>query len=160
MCDRCGCRDLTPVAKLMDEHDRLRELSHQIRRALAAGDGAARRRFDELLAVLGPHLAREEGALFPLLQRDDAVAARVTELAAEHATLYDAVDDLEDRPPDATLGLFPGWADAVVDVLVHLDQHMFKEDFGLFPAALASLEWADWDAGGPLAGRPHAGGHG
>lgn len=26
-----------------------------------------------------------------------------------------------------------------------LDQHIFKEGFGPFPAALASLDWADWD---------------
>ena len=40
MCDHCGCRDLTPVARLMAEHDRLRELSGLISRALTAGQPA------------------------------------------------------------------------------------------------------------------------
>jgi hypothetical protein len=31
-------------------------------------------------------------------------------------------------------------------VLHELDEHMYKEDFGLFPAALATLDGADWDA--------------
>jgi hypothetical protein len=34
----------------------------------------------------------------------------------------------------------------VLRVLHELDEHMFKEDFGLFPAALATLDGADWDA--------------
>ena len=41
MCDHCGCRDLTSVGRLMDEHDRLRELSEHVRRHLTAGDEAA-----------------------------------------------------------------------------------------------------------------------
>ncbi|WP_157943906.1 hypothetical protein [Blastococcus atacamensis] len=48
----------------MNEHDRLRELSGHIRSHLAAGDDdAARAHFDEVLVVLGPHVAKEEGAL-------------------------------------------------------------------------------------------------
>jgi hypothetical protein len=63
-------------------------------------------------------------------------------LQDEHAGLYDAVDDLDDtRATDAE-----GWRRGVVAVLHDLDQHMFKEDYGLFPAALATLDGADWDA--------------
>ena len=59
MCDHWGCRDLTPVAGLMAEHDRLRELSGLIERALAAGeDAAAHRLLDDLLVVLEPHVAK------------------------------------------------------------------------------------------------------
>ena len=60
MCDHCGCRALTPVATLMSEHDRLRELIGHIRGHLAAGDdAAARAHFEEVLVVLGPHVAKE-----------------------------------------------------------------------------------------------------
>ena len=141
MCDHCGCRDLTPVARLMDEHDRLRELSDHIRRHLAVGDDAAARlHFQELLVVLGPHVIREEGVLFPMLRRsDDELAAHVGVLEGEHADLYDQVDDLDDTGTQA-------WRDGVVHVLDELSEHMYKEDFGLFPAALATLDGADWDA--------------
>lgn len=140
MCDHCGCRDLTPVARLMAEHDRLRELTAFIRQDLAAGrDDAARGHLRELLLVLGPHVVREEGRLFPRLRRYDELAEHVAGLAAEHAALYDAVDDLDE------LADREGWRAGVQRILDDLGGHMFKEDFGLFPAALATLDGADWD---------------
>lgn len=124
----------------MDEHDRLRQLGDRVVRALASDDEAsARRSFAALLVVLGPHVAKEEGALFPLLHRSDELAAHVELLEGEHAGLYDAVDDLDDMPAAA-------WRDGVLRVLRDLDAHMVKEDFGLFPAALATLDGTDWDA--------------
>jgi iron-sulfur cluster repair protein YtfE (RIC family) len=145
MCDHCGCRDLTPIAALMSEHDRLRELTGHIRRHLAAGDdAAARAHFEELLLVLGPHVAKEEGALFPVLRRDDDLADHVTVLEGEHAGLYDDVDEL-DEAAASSVGPQP-WRDGVLRLLHDLDEHMYKEDFGLFPAALASLSGAEWDA--------------
>jgi iron-sulfur cluster repair protein YtfE (RIC family) len=129
----------------MDEHDRLRELTDHIRRHLAAGDEpAAREHFQELLVVLGPHVAKEEGTLFPMLRRSDELAEHVGVLEGEHAGLYDDVDDLDDAAaaPDGA----QRWRDGVLRVLEDLDRHMFKEDFGLFPAALATLDGADWDA--------------
>lgn len=143
MCDHCGCRRLTPVARLMDEHDRLRELTGSLRRCLATGDDpAARATFAELLRVLAPHVAAEEGGLFPALRREGSLAEHVAVLAGEHAGLYDAVDDLDDVPEDAV----PAWRDGVLRLLHDLDVHMYKEDFGLFPAALATLDGSDWDA--------------
>ncbi len=141
MCDHCGCRVLTPVARLMDEHDRLRALGDRIRRLLASGDeSAARAVFADLLIVLGPHVAREETALFPMLRRDPELTDHVRLLEGEHAGLYDDVDDLDD------LVATPAWRAGVLAVLHDLDEHMYKEDFGLFPAALASLSGDDWDA--------------
>ena len=143
MCDHCGCRDLTTVGRLMDEHDRLRELGEHVRRHLAAGEDAdARAHLEELLTVLGPHVAKEENALFPLLRQVDELAAHVTLLEAEHADLFDAVDDLDDVPAAAP----PTWRESVLQILRELDGHIYKEDFGLFPAALASLDGDDWDA--------------
>ena len=141
MCDHCGCRQLTPVARLMDEHDELRELTGRIRGRLAVGDDAhARIDVEALLLILGPHVAREEGALFPLLRRDGALADHVAVLEGEHADLFDAVDDLDD------VSSGPTWRDGVLQLLHELGEHMFKEDFGLFPAALATLDGTDWDA--------------
>jgi len=124
----------------MDEHDTLRALSEHIRHHLAAGDdGEARRHLDDLLAVLGPHVAEEEGALFPMLRRSDELVRHVAVLETEHADLYDAVDDLDDASAQR-------WREGVLRVLSELSEHMYKEDFGLFPAALATLDGADWDA--------------
>lgn len=143
MCDHCGCRQLTPVARLMAEHDRLRELTGQIRSALADGrDAAAGHHFTELLTVLGPHVAEEEGALFPALRREPEVADHVQQLESEHAQFYDALDELDDAySPTGSAA----WRDGVLRLLADLDEHLFKEDFGLFPAALALLDGADWD---------------
>ena len=141
MCDHCGCRQLTPIARLMDEHDELRMLTSHIRAHLAVGDDTgARSDFDGLLLLLGPHVAREEGALFPMLRRDSSLTDHVAVLEGEHAGLFDAVDDLDDVSPG------PGWRDGVLQLLHELGEHMFKEDFGLFPAALATLDGSDWDA--------------
>jgi len=141
MCDHCGCRDLTPVAALMGEHDRLRELTGLIRSDLAAGDdGAARILLEAMLVVLGPHVAKEEGSLFPMLRREASLTDHVEVLEDEHAGLYDAVDDLDD------VTSADRWRDGVLTLLRELGEHMYKEDFGLFPAALATLDGADWDA--------------
>nr|WP_269801752.1 hemerythrin domain-containing protein [Blastococcus atacamensis] len=145
MCDHCGCRDLTPVRRLMDEHDRLRELSDVVRRALAADDlPRAQTGFRMLLEVLGPHVAKEEKALFPRLAEVAELADHVAVLEGEHADLFDAVDRLDDLAGGS--GFAEQWADGVQRALHELDEHMFKEDFGLFPAALATLDGADWDA--------------
>lgn len=142
MCDHCGCRDLTPIAALMGEHDRLRELTGLIRSELAAGDDAAAGTLlEEVLVVLGPHVAKEEGSLFPMLRREGSLTEHVQVLEDEHAGLYDAVDDLDDLPASA----LAAWRDGVLRVLADLDEHMYKEDFGLFPAALATLDGTDWD---------------
>jgi hemerythrin-like domain-containing protein len=142
MCDHCGCRDLTTVSALMDEHDRLRELIGMVRAALAAGDDAAARALvQEALVVLGPHVATEEGALFPALRREGSLAGHIDVLESEHAGLYDDLDELDDLPA----GAVQRWRDGVLAVLHDLDEHMYKEDFGLFPAALATLDGAEWD---------------
>jgi hemerythrin-like domain-containing protein len=144
VCDHCGCRDLTPIAALMSEHDRLRELTGHIRSHLAAGDdAAARTHFQDVLVVLAPHVSKEEGFLFPMLAREAELAEHVSVLQGEHADLYDAVDDLDDGVGDRAA---QAWRDGVLRILDELGEHMFKEDFGLFPAALATLDGADWDA--------------
>jgi iron-sulfur cluster repair protein YtfE (RIC family) len=128
----------------MSEHDRLRELTGHIRGHLAAGDDvAARAHFQEVLVVLAPHVAKEEGFLFPMLAREAELAEHVSVLQGEHADLYDAVDDLDDTAGEVAT---QAWRNGVLRILDELGDHMFKEDFGLFPAALATVDGADWDA--------------
>jgi iron-sulfur cluster repair protein YtfE (RIC family) len=124
----------------MDEHDRLRELGEHVRRHLAAGDDTgARAHFADLLVVLGPHAATEERSPFPMLRESEELADHVDVLEGEHAGLYDDVDELDDATVET-------WRAGVLRLLRDLAEHMYKEDFGLFPAALATLDGAQWDA--------------
>ncbi len=38
MCEYCGCRDIAPIAALMDEHLELEKIAGRVRRAIAEGD--------------------------------------------------------------------------------------------------------------------------
>ena len=49
------------------------------------------------------------------------------------------MDDLDDSAAS-------DWRDGVLRVLHDLDARMFKEDFGPFPAAIATLAGDEWDA--------------
>lgn len=40
----------------------------------------------------------------------------------------------------------PGWPGRLAEALDVLREHIFKEQDGVFPAALATLSTADWDA--------------
>lgn len=137
MCDHCGCRDLTPIATLMDEHDVIGALADDVRRALAAGDRVtAARQLDALTAVLEPHVRWEERGLFAELRAAGEFVDHVEVLEAEHASL-DA--DLARMPADEG-----GWERVVRHLLADLDAHIYKENFGLFPGALAALDGDAW----------------
>jgi hemerythrin-like domain-containing protein len=139
MCDHCGCRKLPSIARLMDEHDSLRELAGQIRRSLDTGDEPAARLLLAIAAgVLGPHVAKEEQALFPRLRADQSLADHVDALEREHTGLHAALASLDEPGHD--------WAAETLALLDVLREHIYKEDFGLFPAALVTLDGADWDA--------------
>ena len=141
MCDHCGCRDLTPVAAA-DGRARPAARAHRAHpRALAAGDDvAARAHLEEILVVLGPHVAKEEGVLFPMLaasERSGRPRARPRGRARRA---------LRRRRRSGRRGCRRRGRTASCRLLHDLDEHMYKEDFGLFPAALATLDGSDWDA--------------
>ena len=50
------------------------------------------------------------------------------------------------RTPSRQRCTAPAWQEGVRRLLHELDEHMYKEDFGLFPAAIATLDGSDWDA--------------
>lgn len=138
MCDHCGCRQGV-IGALMDQHEAITALGSQVRRHLENGDqAAARRDFDELLAVLEPHLAWEEVGLFPRLAGQGDFAAEVEALEAEHVSVHQRVWSAPDDPA--------GWAAAITGVLDDLDAHIYRENFGLFPAAISVLTGEDWTA--------------
>lgn len=139
MCEYCGCQALTPIEELTREHELVLSLISEVRAARADGD--VLRMADlarQVAAVLGPHTQVEEHGLFPVLAPD--FPGQIAILQAEHRCI-DAVLG------EASAGLpgDPGWPERLTRTLAVLREHIFKEQDGVFPAALASLRTSDWE---------------
>lgn len=134
MCDHCGCREITPIGRLMAEHEDLLRLAGEARAALRAGDEAtARAVIADLAALLHPHTEAEERGLFAVMGRRAEFAGHIAGLEAEHAGLA------------ARLAGPLGRAE-ITGICDRLSDHIQAEEYGLFPAALASLSGDDWEA--------------
>lgn len=139
MCEYCGCQALKAIAQLTDEHDLLVELAGEVSRALRSGDfDLAADRTRRMAAVLEPHTAVEEGALFPAMAQD--FGDHVDDLIDEHRLIDRVLGESRRRTPDD-----PGWPDRLAEVLHLLREHILKEQDGVFPAALAVLDNEQWD---------------
>jgi hemerythrin-like domain-containing protein len=147
MCEYCGCQQNDVIAELTAEHDRLRELGHDLAAAVNAADlPMAGRLAAHMLTVLGPHTEVEEAALFPALDED--FGDHLAVLVAEHRAIDTALSGLAAGKPQ------PGWQQRTKLILGDLFDHILKEQDGVFPAALATLTSAEWDA--VAAARLHA----
>jgi Hemerythrin HHE cation binding domain. len=140
MCEYCGCQSLTPIGELTREHDMAVELIGDARAAHRRGDieamaVAARR----ITATLGPHTRVEEDGLFPALAGD--FPEQMAALTAEHRVVEAVLTEADQGTPTD-----PTWPDRLIDALALLRRHMLKEQDGVFPAALASLGVAEWEA--------------
>lgn len=139
MCEYCGCQALEAIAALTAEHDVVVNLAGQVRRALQAGDlGVAADRARAVAAVLTPHTATEEGALFPAMAGE--FGEHVRGLLDEHRLIEGVLaESAEHTPTD------PTWPGRLEHALYVLREHILKEQDGVFPAALAVLAPAQWD---------------
>jgi hypothetical protein len=92
-----------------------------------------------IAAILGPHTEVEEHGLLPALAADfpDQVAALEAEHRRTEAVLGEAAAG---TPTD------PTWPARLLATLDQLRDHILKEQDGVFPAALANLGTADWNA--------------
>lgn len=139
MCDYCGCQDLDAIAELTAEHDAVVTLSGQARRALQTGDlDLAADGARAIVAILRPHTAVEEGALFPAMV--EGFGAHVAGLVDEHRRIEQVLAESADCIPGD-----PFWPRRLEQTLVMLREHIIKEQDGVFPAALATLSAAQWD---------------
>ena len=138
MCEYCGCQSLDAVAELTREHDAVLGHVRTAREAARTGDAdAAALVCTVLLHLLGPHTAVEELALFPAMARE--YPEHVDGLRAEHASVEQALREV------AFAGsAVPDWPARLVDALEVLVAHVYKEQDGLFPAALTTLTVEDW----------------
>ncbi|HET6817497.1 MAG TPA: hemerythrin domain-containing protein [Mycobacteriales bacterium] len=137
MCDHCGCRQGS-IKELMDQHEVISAIADDARRCIADGDEwGARARLDDLMDILRPHVEWEEAGLFARMAAQGDFADHIVALEAEHASLYAQVE---------AAATAPDWASAVLTMLTELDEHIYRENFGLFPGAISVLDAGDWDA--------------
>lgn len=138
MCGHCGCHDVDAIRELVDEHTSLIEDVALVRAAMARG---ARAEVVEVVARMIPHLGthvhREETGIFAALRDDGTFADEVDSLEDEHRDLDAAVAALH---PDA-----PGFDADVLRLLDDLEQHIEREDLGVFPVAVVTLGRDGWD---------------
>lgn len=128
MCEHCGCRETPEIGRLGAEHDAIVDLADLVVAEVAAGTetvtGAARR----LLALLIPHVRREEEGVF--------VVAEEIGLRSQY------VDDLEDdhRRFDGALANPDGMRpDDLEEILDELYRHIAVEEYDLFPVVAREL---------------------
>jgi len=140
VCEYCGCQALDAIAELTAEHDAVVELGGQARRALDCGDlDLAADRARAIATVLRPHTAVEEEALFPAMAAE--YPGHVDLLVADHRRIDQVLaESAAGTPSDAA------WPARLAHALTDLREHILREQDGVFPAALISLDNEEWDA--------------
>ena len=138
MCEYCGCRQIAPLAELMDEHLALLDVGDEIRDHLVHGRTEqavlAARRCTELLVR---HVRREEDGVFAALKGVGDFVEEIEQLEAEHVDLDGRFAALDADTP--------GLEQAVEQLLAELAAHIDREDLGIFPVTQVSLGARGWD---------------
>jgi hypothetical protein len=139
MCEYCGCQQIVSIGELTTEHDAVVAEISFVRAHLAAGRmPEATASVRRMAAILGPHTVVEEEGLFPELAAEfpDHIAA----LRAEHREVHSVLAEARDGVP-----IDPTWPERLLATFVVLREHILKEQDGVFPAALASLDAEQWE---------------
>ncbi|MDV3296604.1 MAG: hemerythrin domain-containing protein [Brachybacterium paraconglomeratum] len=135
MCSYCGCRSLTVIGRLSEEHEHIVNHLGELREACATADqGAVAQALDALVAHLDPHTSSEERGLFHVLRRDPEFTEHVDSLHEEHVGIDALVEELR-----------AGDLDVIDELVDALYEHIDKEENGLFPAAAIALDGPDWE---------------
>lgn len=138
MCEYCGCRGVPAVRELMEEHDALIQDAHDVRAALHSGDRAETvARLEHLTAHLSPHVHREEAGIFAALREQGDWADEVSQLEGEHQDLDSAIAELDP--------LGASFAGRVLVLLESLEEHIERENLGIFPVSVVTLGAPGWD---------------
>jgi Hemerythrin HHE cation binding domain len=133
MCDSCGCRDQPIIAELGAEHEHVLALADRAVRALRAGyPDEARSDALAIVAVLGEHTRKEEAGLFAELSAA-GFAPDVEVLLGDHH-LIEALGAVASSPGLEGLDV----------ALFRLEDHIFREEQDVFPAAVTLLDGAAW----------------
>ena len=138
MCEHCGCRGVEPIAELMDEHYALLDEAHQVRLAMSAGNrGTALVHLRSLVEHLDGHVRREEVGVFAALRAQDEFVEEVEQLEKEHRSFDDAIAALD---PEGEK-----FERVVSDLLRDLDEHVERENLGIFPVSVVTLGASGWE---------------
>ncbi len=140
MCEYCGCQALATIDELTREHELVVGLISDVRVAAEVADVPRMAELArQIAAVLGPHTQVEEQGLFPALAAD--FPDHIATLQAEHRCVEAVLVEASPATPAD-----PAWPARLAEALQVLREHILKEQDGVFPAALASLGTADWEA--------------
>lgn len=146
MCSYCGCRSISVIGRLSEEHEHIINHAGELRAACAAGDpDEVGRALETLVAHLDPHTGSEERGLFHVLRRNPDFTDHVDLLHSEHVGIDALVAEIR-----------AGDVDAVDELVDALYEHIDKEENGLFPAAAIELDGPDWEEVVALSGRASA----
>jgi hemerythrin-like domain-containing protein len=138
MCEYCGCRQIEPLAELMDEHMALLDVASDVEIALRHRDHErARAELQRLGGLLDRHVRREEEGVFTALRATGEFLDEVSELEQEHDDFHAGLGALD--PDD------PEFSTKVAAMFRHLSDHIDKEDLGIFPVSVVTLGAAGWD---------------
>ncbi|MCP9978239.1 hemerythrin domain-containing protein [Actinomadura madurae] len=101
MCNYCGCREFPLIGQLSQEHWKIKECAGALRRVIIQNRyGDAANLLDELLALLLPHTATEEGGLFAELRVEGSLTGEVERLCAEHDEIHTVLGAIDRQAPD------------------------------------------------------------
>jgi Hemerythrin HHE cation binding domain len=155
MCQNCGCLANTMIAGLTREHDAVVGLIRTVGEQVVAGDmrGVAAT-CGAMSALLAPHVIVEEEGLFPELFRE--FPGRMEALTLEHRQVERVLEEAAYGVPADLL-----WPERLREGLGILRENILKEQDGVFPAAIISLDADQWETvervrlrvGSPLGGR-------
>ena len=135
VCSYCGCRAITVIGRLSNEHVEIINATGALRRAALAEDGdAAATAGKELTSLLGAHTTGEERGLFAELRLDPEFADHIDVLCAEHREINAYLARLTNGDPSGV---------AALETL--LRRHIDKEENGMFPAAAVALDGQAWE---------------
>ncbi|HEY3513909.1 hemerythrin domain-containing protein [Kribbella sp. NPDC051137] len=138
MCEHCGCRAVEPIAQLMEEHYEMLDLSGRIRTLLVAGDLAgASTTLADLGRRLTPHALREERGVFAALREQGDFAAEVLDLEADHRAFDEILAGLDPTAPE--------FEQRVRTFLANLSLHIDRENLGVFPVTVVTLDDDGWE---------------
>lgn len=138
MCDYCDCRSVELIDQLGHEHSHLLQQASRVRAQALVGDIAeARRTMAHLIEHLQEHTRTEEIALFPALQ-ESGMEQTADELIGDHRAVDQLIVDA-DNASDAE------WPSIAVELLAVLADHIRREEYDVFPAAVQLVAPARWD---------------
>ncbi len=135
MCSYCGCREITEIGRLSEEHEELVNLLGELRRAIEDRDiKGVQRCAVALHRTLRPHTLAEEQGLFAELRHEAELEQHIDELLLDHTEIEEALEHI-------SAGDHSAYA-----LLEHeLRRHIDREENGLFPAAAVALGGDAWD---------------